>query len=240
MLAVIKALIEFIACGLKLTPVFKFIVKNKLLSPVVLACCVAMIISGAYIITIIYDNNLPFHRTTKNNAISKYIKDAVKSCGDGTAISLATVSTKKQSDINYPYRGGFDFAMACDDRNKGDCIDNLKLTKPLYNQEYKIDQHSYSKLLGSRKITSYFYLRNLAGIQDFADLETYISIKGLVNGGQWASEGKLERLWIKTTTGFSFGGEEVIYVASFVSATKINNCKDSYEQILANLLDLTK
>lgn len=240
MLVVIKAIIEFIACGLKLTPVFKFIVKNRLLSPVVIICCLAIIIASYFILLNVYDNNLPFQRTIKNNAISKYITDSVRSCGDGTSISLATVSTKKHNDINYPHLGGFDFAMACDDRNGTDCIDNLKLTKPFYNQEYKIDQHSYNKLLNSSKITSYFRLRNLDNIQDFTDLDTYISIKRLVTGGQWASEGRLERLWIKTTTGFSFGGEEVIYVASFVSATKLNICKDSYEQILVNLLNLTK
>jgi hypothetical protein len=246
MLQTLKIIIDFISSWGKLAEIFKFIKRNRLLSPFVLACIAIISIGSFFLLVRIIDihNSQGYIRAKKINEINKYVRKTLEQCGDGTAISLGAVDIKKDdSNIDYPYNALFIIAMACDSRTQPDCIDDMHSTIEFYRTPHAIDNNSYNKFLEASNKIAFFNLRDaISQKQDMAALATTDSIKALVTGGQWFQEERLHSLWIKSVTGYSplVPEKQLIYVATVMFTKGLKNCENIPDDILSKILTMIK
>ena len=194
------------------------------------------------------DRNEKYKQINKRLERQKYIKEALIKCGNGTGISLSIIDLDKndQSEI-YPYRGRFMQAWAYSDNN----IVNLVDVSSIYSEIQMIDNNSYLMLLEADNVykkPKLFNLIDSGGIQTLQSLETFSSVKKMVEGLEWSKQGKLESLRIRSvvkmlpTNEFprNFLKERVVvYVGTLLFAGRDNirkmDCLDP-DLILNNLM----
>jgi len=246
MLQILKIITDFLASFKNLASIIQFIKRNKLLSPFVVGCIATISLGSFFLLVRVIDihNNQGYVRATKINQINKYVEETLKECGDGTAISLGAVDTKKNEyNIDYPYNALFIIASACDKRTKPDCINNMYSTIEFYKRIHTIDNNSYNKFVEASKKIIFFYLRDaVTQQQNIGALKTVASISKLVEGGQWFQEGKLNSLWIKSATGYSLINpeRELIYIATLIFTNNSKGCVKSQDEILSKILTFIK
>lgn len=242
MLATIKTILDILTGFLKLKPAYAFLKRNHILSPLVIICIVGIIVSSIYNINRLYEfnNTLPKKMADKTSAIKKEVNKELEKCGRGRSISVSVVGkSEMQNNIDYPFSGRFIVAIA-NDKKKG--IDDLLISKSnFYDQAFRIDNASYNVLLRSEKEMLYYSLRNTNDTeQDLSLIELYTSLAGLLKQTQWAREGILSELYIRSTTGVSIYGDQIIYIVTLLVTQEADRCIIIPNQMLTSIINIIK
>lgn len=178
----------------------------------------------------ILTDNKEFNNFSKINSLSRFVSKTLETCGNGSGISISSISTEKLKKGDYQqiefHKGEFVIARACDtnyqkSHSLNDCVLDLTKLKEFYKMVFELDQSSYLlfKKIGSFNEIRTFILRN-KDKQDISETEEFKAVNNILKNLDWYDLDVLDELKIVAIIDYK---QNVVYVITFLTNTSFNS-----------------